>query len=127
MLHCITDIYNFCLFLCLRKYKDWEIVICLNDKSKEELNWWRQCKLEDVIPRSIVPSLPQLTLTTDASLTGWGGFLSSGETISGTWKNPDDHINVLELEAVHLCILHFLPKVEGKSLEILSDNNTCVH
>ena len=111
----------------LRKYKDWEIVICLNDKSKEELNWWRLCKLEDLIPRSIVPSLPQLTLTTDASLTGWGGFLSSGETISGTWKNPDDHINVLELEAVHLCILHFLPKVEGKSLEILSDNNTCVH
>lgn len=62
-------------------------------------------------PAALVPGVPlgavtsRVTMTTDASLSGWGAVMS-GRTIKGTW-NPrmaQTHINVLELWAVFLAL-----------------------
>ena len=118
---------QFLFIYLLKKFNSWDVTGWLDENSKKELLWWRNCSMEDLSPISLVPFSPEITLTTDASLLGWGGFLSSGETFSGTWDNPDSHINVLELEAVLLSVKKFLTHIEGKCLKILSDNMTCIH
>ena len=74
------------------------------------------------------PPRTELTLVTDASRQGWGGYLGSQEA-SGTWSEDHQslHINVLELKAVLLCLRQFEQTVKGKAVLVLSDNVTAVH
>lgn len=74
------------------------------------------------------PPKPVVTLVTDASRLGWGGYLGSHEA-SGRWDRDHQslHINVLELKAVLLCLECFESHVEGKAVLVLSDNVTAVH
>jgi hypothetical protein len=78
--------------------------------------------------RSITPWNASITLTTDASKSGYGGDLSKKETFQGIWFKKESllHINVLEMEAVMLSIQHFLPKLVGKNVLIRLDNSTVV-
>lgn len=74
------------------------------------------------------PPKPQMTLVTDASRLGWGGYLGSQEA-SGRWDKDHQslHINVLELKAVLLCLQQFEDHVRNKAVLVLSDNVTAVH
>jgi hypothetical protein len=66
-------------------------------------------------------------VTTDASLTGWGGHLLD-EIASGTWSaiEAQSHINLLELWAVVNSVQKFEGAVTGCNILIQSDNSTVV-
>ena len=51
---------------------------------------------------------------TDASQVGWGA-IHAGLGILGTltYKQLNQHINALELQAIHLAFLQFLPCLQG--------------
>ena len=70
---------------------------------------------------------PTLQLMTDASLTGWGGVLLP-DSISGVWSKNQQRmsINWLELKAIQLSLIYFLPVIKGRLLLILTDNTTAV-
>ncbi|XP_030834672.1 uncharacterized protein LOC115921380 [Strongylocentrotus purpuratus] len=67
--------------------------------------------------------LPSVTVTTDASLLGWGGHCQ-GSMISGDWSHLDflPHFNVLELMGVFAPLRHFRARLVGRSVLILTDN-----
>ena len=43
--------------------------------------------------------------------------------VSGTWSEAE-HINVLELRAIWLTMEHFLPLLQGATVEAMTDNTT---
>ncbi|TKS65234.1 hypothetical protein D9C73_027835 [Collichthys lucidus] len=66
-------------------------------------------------------------VTTDASLSGWGGIFE-GRGVRGRWSQALQrlHINVLELSAVFLSLKHFLPFLSGRHVLVRTDNTTTV-
>lgn len=93
---------------------------------KCHLAWWLSTK-NTMKGRPLTLSQTWVTVTTDASKTGWGGHLNN-KTIQGIWSNKfkNNHINNLELEAVFLTIKHFCPLLMHKQVLIRSDNTTVV-
>ena len=71
------------------------------------------------------PLQPQITVTTDASLMGWGATCRD-RMASGMWPGlrPLPHINQLEFRAVMLAGRHFQPLLEGKAVLFQTDNIT---
>lgn len=67
-------------------------------------------------------------VTTDACQTGWGAVWQR-RTVQGSWSPRDraEHINVLELRAVHLALQHFLPHLRGKHVLVQTDNTSTVY
>ena len=67
------------------------------------------------------------TITTDASLTGWGAVFE-GRTAKGVWSTAlrSAHINYLELMAVFLALQRFEPLVRGCHVRVRTDNTTTV-
>ena len=61
------------------------------------------------------PVLRRQVVSSDASLVGWGA-VHEGKGVSGLWHGPwlAQHINVLELQAIHLALLHFLPVLQDR-------------
>ncbi|XP_077395323.1 uncharacterized protein LOC144031774 [Festucalex cinctus] len=88
--------------------------------------WRERAFLLSGVPLGVAPARRE-TVTTDASLTGWGAVWQH-RTAQGIWSVRDraDHINVLELRAVHLALMHFLPYLSGRHVLIRSDNTTTV-
>ena len=66
-------------------------------------------------------------VTTDASLSGWGAVWQN-RTAQGLWPVPDrsEHINVLELRAVHMALQSFLPFLREKHVLVRTDNVSAV-
>ncbi len=62
-------------------------------------------------------------ITTDASMTGWGA-LFEGRPASGEWTGEflSWHINCLELRAVFLALMYFLPVLGGHHIIVRMDN-----
>ena len=87
--------------------------------------WQDPVYLQRRTPMSI--PTPTLQLMTDASLTGWGGVLLP-DSISGVWSKNQQRmsINWLELKAIQLSLIYFLPVIKGRLLLILTDNTTAV-
>ena len=74
--------------------------------------------------KTLINSQPQITISIDASLEGWGAYCQ-GQKTGGPWTSQEkkDHINVLELRAVKYAILTFSrlhPK--GQSIHIQMDS-----
>ena len=69
----------------------------------------------------------RMTVTTDASKTGWGA-VCCGRPARGTWGTASRrlHINVLELLAVFCALKEFLPLFGGEHLLVRTDNTTVV-
>ncbi len=67
------------------------------------------------------------TLTTDASLTGWGAILE-GRSSQSLWKDHhlSWHINRLEMLAVFLALKNFLADLRGHHVLVRSDNTLVV-
>ena len=87
--------------------------------------WRDRSALEAGVPLGAVSS--RVTVTTDASLSGWGATMS-GRTVNGTW-NPrlaQAHINILELWAVFFALKHFLCFLQGRHVLVKTDNTTVV-
>ena len=67
-------------------------------------------------------------MSTDASQTGWGAVWE-GRTVRGHWEHQWDkeHINVLELRAIHLGLRALLPFIQGKHVLVRTDNRSAVY
>ncbi|KAK9400751.1 hypothetical protein NXF25_011465 [Crotalus adamanteus] len=65
----------------------------------------------------------RITLTTDASLFGWGAHLGT-QIAQGQWDQKDlsHNINWLELRAIHLALRQFSHIVTGRHVLVLTDN-----
>ncbi|KAK7096457.1 hypothetical protein V1264_005753 [Littorina saxatilis] len=83
-----------------------------------DLDW-----ISQGVPISLPP--PDIDLFTDASMAGWGAHIG-GQAASGLWTQSQRlwHINRLELEAVALGLLAFLPLVGGRHVRLHTDNTT---
>ena len=64
----------------------------------------------------------------DASNIGWGANWNA-LMVSGVWITTKKtlHINVLELEAIHRAMLHWLRKLMGLTVLVAPDNSTVIH
>lgn len=93
---------------------------------RKALSWWQD---PNHVFRGMPFQLPipSLTLTTDASLLGWGAHMGLLRT-QDLWRGADLdlHINVLELKAVLLAVRAFLPHLTGHVVAIRSDNTTAI-
>ena len=87
------------------------------------LQWQKRSFLCQGNPFSIPQ--PSVTVTTDASLLGWGGHCRD-MTVAGDWSHLDrtPHINVLEFLAVSLSIQHFKECLHHRTVLIQTDNVT---
>ena len=90
------------------------------------LRWW----LADANisqGRAFRPPPPSVTVTTDASLLGWGATLHPRQ-IAGVWgsEHRSAHINVLEMLAVSNALRHFQSDVRDRAVLVRCDNATVV-
>ena len=82
--------------------------------------------------RPFQPPPPDLVITTDASIEGWGGHLNvNGQNLlfSGLWSRTERqrcHINLLELRAIKLTMLQCLPHITNRVVKVECDNTTAV-
>lgn len=99
--------------------------IRLPETVKQSLLWWLQSPRIQ-LGRSCLPISWQM-VTTDASLTGWGGTFRS-LTVQGRWSKEETlcSINVLEYRAIHLCLNHWTLLLSGHPVRVQSDNATAV-
>ena len=89
------------------------------------IQWWIDSISEAYNP--VNHGDPDIIMTTDASLSGWGACLD-GMTTGGRW-NPDEathDINYLEMLAVLFALQSFSGKVSAKHIRLMVDNNTAV-
>ncbi len=66
-------------------------------------------------------------ITTDTSMTGWGAVYE-GKPASGEWTGEflSSHINCLELRAVFLALMYFLPVLREHHIIVRTDNMAVV-
>lgn len=89
-------------------------------RTLESLRWWLSPAL---YKGSLFREPSRVTLTTDASLFGWGAHLTP-HFAQGRWSQRDlkKSINWLELRAIHLALRHFHRLVTGCHVLVLTDN-----
>ena len=89
------------------------------------IQWWIDSISEAYNP--VNHGDPDIIMTTDASLSGWGACLD-GMTTGGRW-NPDEathDINYLEMLAVLFALQSFSDKVLAKHIKLMVDNTIAV-
>ena len=106
--------------------RDFEKQITLPMDVLEDIQWW--LKNVDESRNVITHGDFQITLSTDASSTGWG-CECLGVATGGAWSSIEakHHINYLEMLAVILALQSFEKDVAGKHVKILVDNMTTVN
>ncbi|KAK7092033.1 hypothetical protein V1264_009642 [Littorina saxatilis] len=103
---------------------DWNTLVPLGDWFQAAtLPWLDSGWVCRGVP--IVSPPPNMDLFTDASLLGWGAH-TDRLTASGLWSVEQStwHINSLELEAVFLALVAFLPSLAAKRVRLFTDNTT---
>ena len=105
--------------------KQFEGFMKLRALSKRDLIWW----LDNVAWRSrlIRSTTPELSLTTDASLEGWGAVTRSDKA-GGRW-NPEEgtwHINALEVRGILFGLQTFFREASHTHIQVFCDNTTAV-
>jgi hypothetical protein len=101
-------------------------LIPMNREMEEALQWWTS--LDHLTEGTEFPQpAPTCTVTTDASLWGWGGHLE-GNQVQGRWSREESraHVNLLELWAVSNTLRAFSSLVQGRTVRIQSDSATVV-
>ena len=112
--------------LALRKNKGhYDKKMELSFHAIRELSWWRDHVITSC--HHIRLRNPTVTLTTDASETGWGATLGH-KRAHGGWKHHEtrDHINLLELRAVLIGLQVHTPQITDAHILVLCDNTTAV-
>ena len=88
--------------------ESYDALIALSMSARGELTWWLKntCNTNGS-PVHLPP--PDMLITTDASMKGWGAVHQSLET-NGRWSQQESlqHINYLELKAAFLALKTFL-------------------
>ena len=104
---------------------DFEGLMFLSLEGIEDLNWWI-VSLPSAY-RSTDHGVPDVTLTSGASLKGWGTASWTACT-HGLWSEVETtyHINVLELLSVELGLRSLLIDCQNQHIRVVSDNTTTV-
>ena len=106
-------------------------LILVTNEVRAALLWWT-CPLNLAQGLPLDPLSPQLTLTTNASLEGWGGYCSIQDKtllFSGLWsphERANCHINLLELRAIRLTLMKLQESIRGLTVKVECDNTTAV-
>lgn len=99
--------------------------MALSAKSRKDLKWW----IDNILNayNDIYVKQPQISISSDASLAGWGGVCNDKKA-GGAWKAEDQlcHINFLELKAALFALKSFGSILQNKHVRILLDNTTAV-
>ena len=98
--------------------------------ASEDLLWWTTLSPEEVsrsISTESTATAPLITITSDASSTGWGA-VSSGKTVSGHWRKSEspEHINWKELQAAFLGLRALASREQSTTIRMEMDNRTAV-
>ena len=103
--------------------------IPINPLAKQHMLWWMD-RRNTTKGTPIGQFIPDLSIYTDSSKDAWGAHIemSSSMTVSQSWKDHEKklHINVLELKAIYLSLLHFQNILKNKKVMICSDNTTAI-
>ena len=112
---------------CLAKGLTYNNKVTASPSAKKDLQFWANSG-SSLPPRSLSPFSSSLTLYSDASLDGWGGWSSLGCETSGPWSFSEKrlHINILELKAVLFLFKCFFSRTYDCSISIKTDNSTVV-
>ncbi|ODM94400.1 putative enzymatic polyprotein, partial [Orchesella cincta] len=97
----------------------------LSDHAVQDLNWWLLALSSPFNP--IRHEKFDYTLTTDASMSGWGAHVGSKST-RGWWSVEEQafHINTLELLAINNGLLSFFENVSQTQILVRCDNTTAI-
>ena len=104
---------------------NFEAKLGLSEESKSKLHWW--IEYIDKAYSVILHREPDLTITTNASKTGWGavcGHVSTG----GHWSHieAENHINISELVGAYLGMQTFAKCKTNFHVRMKIDNTTAV-
>ena len=104
---------------------NFESPMYLSPEAISDLQWWIE-SIETAF-NQIRHDTPKVTMTTDASKTGWG-CTCQGTPTGGSWTadEAENYINYLETMAVLLGLRSFSDIISGKSITVLIDNTTAV-
>lgn len=103
-----------------------QATVNITEDARSDLAWWiSQANFED--GRSILISAAEMSICTDASLSGWGA-VCQGIRTGGPWSLTESrcHINELELFAALKGLECFASTSIGSSVELKIDNTTAV-
>ena len=97
----------------------------LSEKARSDIQWWISNAHLSI--KVINHGGIDFTMSTDASLLGWGASLEN-TTAGGRWSNVEreHHINYLELKAVLLGLQSICNRVSKCHIKVLTDNTTAV-
>jgi len=104
----------------------WDQKMRLSPASKIEIGWWNSHIHNATSP--ISHGEPQLIITSDASLIGWGAFCNGVKT-GGAWTAQEltyYHINELELLGAFFALKSFTKSVEDIHVRLFLDNTSAV-
>ena len=107
------------------KLRDIKALVPVNSVLRSHFQWWLQ--EENVLEGVPLQPVPEVSITTDASLTGWGAVCLD-KAVQGCWSEQESqlHINLLEMEAVIRAVRQFRMDLMGKAILIRSDNMSVV-
>ena len=111
-----------------RTTKDRDLLVPMTTHLRNLLSFWIISTPTADWSRPIKDPDPSITVTTDASLDGWGFHTSEGKEGRGTWSQymRSQHINILEFMAAWIAIKS-LKAPTGTSILLQSDNTTVVN
>jgi hypothetical protein len=99
--------------------------VTISQEIIEHLRWWTSSDtLKIGVP--LMKFKPDVSLFTDASMTGWGAHLD-GQEVAGVWDTQTTnlvHINILEMRAVRLALKELSKSLAGKAVLVATDNTT---
>lgn len=105
--------------------QDFDARFIVPEELRPDIQWW----LDNIstISNRLHNDDFSVTITTDASLSGWGASCEE-HRISGWWARDETcwHINALELRAIELALLHFGDRIRDSRILIRSDNVTAI-
>ena len=103
---------------------NYDAFMTVSGNMKSDLVWWSHNIDTQYSPVS--HGNPDIEISADASLEGWGGSFGSRST-GGRWKMEEmAHINCLELLAIFYTLKAFCKTMTSIHIKILSDNTTAV-
>ncbi len=114
------------LYRLLKTRTSWQDQLLLDPETIKDLRWWSQA-LTTWNGKAVTPFTINTQLTTDASSTGWGAHMD-GKKAMGFWNQrmSQEHSNYRELMAVVMAIQSFSTLLEGRTVQLLSDNITTI-
>ncbi len=127
------------LYRIIARRTSWDEPLTLDVSCRHDLQWWFTA-VNSWNGAPLVLSTPDVQLTTDASGSGWGGFLPGAQThllfpegseflqAAGTWTKrvSMEQSNFRELLAVLKCLQSFGASIRNLHVQVISDNITTV-